>query len=231
MNELPPRVCVVDDDACVRKHLAHLLRSAGYRAETFATAGDFLDHRRVDESPDCLVLAVDLPDLGGLELQRELLDSPNPIPIVFITCHGDIPTSVKAMKAGAVDFLLKPFHDEELLEAVREASACGKRNHAEFNERGAIQQHFARLTARERDVMSLVVRGLPNKQIGSELGIGEKTVKVHRGRVMSKMQVRSLAELVRAALKLGDAPLREVSLTYAGIGPKSNGSADASPVA
>jgi FixJ family two-component response regulator len=206
MNEPLPTVFVVDDDWSVRKSLARLLRSAGYHAETFATAVEFLDHRRVRDTPGCLVLDVQLPGLNGLELQRELLDSSSPIPIIFITGHGDIPMSVMAMKAGAVDFLSKPFSDRALLDAIGEAIASGRRKRAEYAERDAIQERYERLTAREREVMAQVVRGLPNKQIASKLGIGEKTIKVHRGRVMSKMQVRSVAELVRAAFKIGIKP-------------------------
>jgi FixJ family two-component response regulator len=216
MNEPLPRVFVVDDDPSVRKSLARLLRSAGYQAETFATAAEFLDSRRVHDTPGCLVLDVQMPGLNGLELQRELLDSPDSIPIIFITGHGDIPMSVLAMKAGAVDFLSKPFREEDLLEAVRQAIASGGRKHAEYAERDAIQELYDRLTAREREVMALVVLGLPNKQIASKLGIGEKTIKVHRGRVMSKMQVRSLAELVRAALKIGTSPESTANPTRAG---------------
>ncbi len=172
----------------------------------FSTAADFLDYRRLHDTPGCLVLDVKLPEVSGLQLQSELLDSPDPIPIVFITGHGDIPMSVTAMKAGAVDFLSKPFQDEDLLAAIREASASGRRTRAERAERAAIQELYERLTTREREVMTLVVRGLPNKQIASRLGIGEKTIKVHRGRVMTKMQTRSVAELVQAALKIGISP-------------------------
>ena len=203
MNEPLPMVYVVDDDPSVRKSLSRLLRSAGYQVETFATGAEFLDYRGVHDTLGCLVLDLQMPGLNGFELQYELLDSPNPIPIVFITGHGDIPMSVKAMKAGAVDFLSKPFQQQNLLEAIREASASGLRKRAEYAERAAIQERYERLTSREREVMAIVVRGLPNKQIASKLGIGEKTIKVHRGRVMSKMQVRSVAELVRAAFKIG----------------------------
>jgi FixJ family two-component response regulator len=206
MNDLSPTVFVVDDDPSVRKSLARLLRSAGYEAETFATAAEFLDHRRVHDTPGCLVLDVQMPGLNGLELQQELLDSSSPIPIIFITGHGDIPMSVIAMKAGAVDFLSKPFRDDDLLKAVLEASARGRRRRAESAERDAIQELYDRLTARECEVLAQVVRGLTNKQIASRLGVGEKTIKVHRGRVMSKMQVRSVADLVRAALKIGIRP-------------------------
>lgn len=215
MNKPLPTVFVVDDDPSVRKSLARLLRSAGYHAESFATAVEFLEHRRVHDAPGCLVLDVQMPGLNGLELQQELLDSPNPIPIVFITGHGDIPMSVTAMKAGAVDFLAKPFQDEDLLRAIREASARSQQKWAEYAEREVIQERYETLTPREREVMALVVCGLPNKQIGSRLGIGEKTIKVHRGRVMSKMQVRSVAELVQAALKIEIKPEPTVEPTRA----------------
>jgi FixJ family two-component response regulator len=206
MNQPLPTVYVVDDDPSVRKSLARLLRAAGYQAVTFATAAEFLDYRRAHDTPGCLVLDVEMPGSSGLELQGELLDSPSPLPIVFITGHGDIPMSVMAMKAGAVDFLSKPFREEDLLEAISEASASGRRKRAEIAERTAIEERYDSLTPREREVLAMVVRGLPNKQIATKLGIGEKTIKVHRGRVMSKMQARSVAELVRAALKIGIKP-------------------------
>jgi RNA polymerase sigma factor (sigma-70 family) len=216
MNEPLAKVYVVDDDPSVRKSLARLLRSAGYQTETFSTAREFLDYRRVHDTPGPLVLDVEMPGASGLELQSELLDSPNPIPIIFITGHGDIPMSVTAMKAGAVDFLSKPFQDEDLLAAIREASASGRRKRAEYAERAAIQELYEKLTAREREVMAMVVCGLPNKQIASRLGIVEKTIKVHRGRVMSKMQASSVAELVRAALKIGIRPEPAANATSIG---------------
>jgi FixJ family two-component response regulator len=206
MNEPLPVVYVVDDDPSVRKSLARLLRSAGYQAETFATAAEFLDYRRIHDTPGCLVLDVQMPGVSGLELQCELLDSPNPVPIIFITGHGDIPMSVEAMKAGAVDFLSKPFQAEDLLQSIQVASASGERKRAEYAERVAIQELYETLTVREREVMALVVRGLANKKIALRLSIGEKTVKVHRGRVMSKMRVRSVAELVQSAIKIGSRP-------------------------
>jgi FixJ family two-component response regulator len=203
MNEPSGAVFVVDDDPSVRKSLARLLRSAGYPVACFATAAEFLEYRSAHGSPGCLVLDFQMPGLSGLELQQELLGSPDTIPIVFITGHGDIPTSVTAMKAGAVDFLSKPFQDEDLLAAISEAIAGGRRQQIECAERDAVRERYEDLTARERQVMALVVRGLPNKRIAAELGIGEKTIKVHRGRVMTKMQVHSLADLVRAAFKIG----------------------------
>jgi FixJ family two-component response regulator len=203
MNEPSPTVFVVDDDPSVRKSVARLLRSAGFEAVAFASAVEFLELRPLHDAPGCMVLDVQLPGLGGLELQRKLLDSPNPIPIVFITGHGDIPTTVAAMKAGAVDFLAKPFQDEALLKAIRAAIANDRRKLAEIADLTAVNKLYDSLTARESEVMAMVAHGLPNKTIANRLGVGEKTIKVHRGRVMSKMKVRSLADLVRAALKIG----------------------------
>jgi FixJ family two-component response regulator len=192
----------VDDDAAVRKSLVRLLRSAGYQAASFASAGEFLDHWQEHATMGCLVLDVQMPGLNGLDLQRELRSTPRSLPIVFITGHGDIPMSVMAMKAGAVDFLAKPFQAEDLLLAVGEAIASSAEEQSEQSEREALEERYATLTPREREVMLLVVRGLANKRIATELGIVEKTIKVHRGRVMSKMQVRSVAELVLASLKI-----------------------------
>ena len=202
MNESTPTIFVVDDDAAVRKSLVRLLRSAGYQAESFASAGEFLDHWQEHATMGCLVLDVQMPGLNGLDLQRELRSTPRSLPIVFITGHGDIPMSVMAMKAGAVDFLAKPFQAEDLLLAVGEAIASSAEEQSEQSEREGLEERYATLTPREREVMLLVVRGLANKRIATELGIVEKTIKVHRGRVMSKMQVRSVAELVLASLKI-----------------------------
>ena len=193
---------VVDDDASVRKSLVRLLKSMGYPARAYASASEFLDDWRQDPAPGCLVLDVQMPGLNGLELQEKLRGLTQPIPIIFITGHGDIPMSVRAMKAGAVDFLAKPFQDEDLLRAVREALARHDQLLTENAEREAIAGLYATLTPREREVMALVVVGLPNKRIAAELGIAEKTIKVHRGRVMEKMMVQSVADLVRAAQKL-----------------------------
>ncbi len=203
MNEPNHIVFVVDDDASVRKSLVRLLKSVGYPARPYASASEFLDDWRHDPAPGCLVLDVQLPDLNGLELQEQLRGSTFPIPIVFITGHGDIPMSVRAMKAGAVDFLAKPFQDEDLVRAVQEAIARHDQHQAEHAEREAITGNYATLTPREREVMALVVRGLPNKRIATELGTTEKTIKVHRGRVMEKMKLQSVADLVRASQKLG----------------------------
>jgi FixJ family two-component response regulator len=202
-GELNWTVFVVDDDVSVRKALARLLASAGYAVETFASARDFLDRSHHQDTPGCVVLDVSMPGLSGLDLQQELMAFTPPPPIIFITGHGDIPTSVQAMKHGAADFLTKPVHDECLLAAVRaaiEKDCAARQAHAEF---AGIKQRLATLTPREREVMALVVRGRLNKQVAAELGTVEKTIKVHRARVIEKMGVESLAELVRAAEKLG----------------------------
>jgi len=206
VNESVPTVFVVDDDVAVRKSLVRLLRSAGYQAESFASAGEFLSHWQEHATTGCLVLDVRMPGLSGFDLQRELRSTPQSLPIVFITGYGDIPMSVMAMKAGAVNFLAKPFQADDLLLAIGEAIAGAAENALEQSERAELEQRYATLTPREREVMELVVRGLANKRIATKLGIGEKTIKVHRGRVMSKIQVRSVAELVLVSLKIGIMP-------------------------
>jgi FixJ family two-component response regulator len=197
-----PVVFVVDDDASVRKSLTRVLTSAGYRVETFASAGDFMG-RTPSAGPCCVVLDVSMPGLTGLRLQEALVGAGRPIPIVFITGHGDIPMSVQAMKAGAVDFLTKPFVVATLVEAVERAVAKGVKDRGEEDRTAEALARVARLTPRETEVFALVVTGMLNKQIADRLGVGEKTVKVHRARVMEKMQAGSVAELVRLADRAG----------------------------
>jgi FixJ family two-component response regulator len=202
MSERDAMVFVVDDDAPMRESLKNLIRSVGLRVELFASAQEFLRSKRPD-LPSCLVLDVRLPGLSGLDLQKRAGDTGIEIPIVFITGHGDIPMSVRAMKAGAVEFLTKPFRDQDLLDAIQQA-LDGDR--IARNQRAALEElrsRFALLTSREREVMKHVVTGLLNKQIGAELGTSETTVKIHRHQVMEKMGAGSLPELVRMADRLG----------------------------
>ncbi len=211
MTPPPPTVFVVDDDPPVRKSLVRLLTSAGFRTESFASAAEFLARWRVDPAPGCLLLDIMMPGLDGLQLQQELLVSPQELPIIFITGHGDIPSSVKAMKAGAVDFLTKPIQDADLLRAIKEAVRIDALRRADRAERNAVSKRYRTLTRREREVMALVVRGMLNKQIAAELKASEKTIKIHRSRVMVKMQVASVADLVRAAEKIDLEPIRASS--------------------
>jgi FixJ family two-component response regulator len=199
-----PVVYVVDDDVSVRESLESLIFCAGWHPEIFASAEEFLDRLRI-EGPSCLVLDVTLPHLNGLDVQKRIVDRAD-IPIIFITGYGDVPTTVQAMKAGAVEFLTKPLSDEVLRNSI--GQAIERSRTAVAHEAGlvALREHHAALTPREREIMALVVSGLLNKQIAAELGISEITVKAHRGRVMRKMQVASLAELVRLAVAL-DVPL------------------------
>jgi FixJ family two-component response regulator len=197
-----PKVFVVDDDASVQKSLERLLRSVGLQVEVFSTAQDFLLNA-AHEGPCCLVLDVRMPGLSGLELQEKMVSKGIMMPIIFITGHGNIPMSVKAIKAGAVDFLEKPFDEQVLLDAVHKAIENHKVELRERAERLEIQKRVDLLTPREREVFSLVVTGMLNKQIAYELKTTEKTIKVHRARVMQKMQAQSLAELILQAEKIG----------------------------
>ena len=195
-------VFVVDDDASMRDAISRLLNAVGLTVQTFASAREFLN-RRLPDVPGCVVLDVRLPGLSGLDLQREMVERGIHIPVVFITGHGDIPMSVQAMKAGAVEFLTKPFRDQDLLDAVRSGIQLDRKAREERAELAELRDCVRQLTQREQEVMSLVVSGLLNKQIALQLGTSEKTIKIHRGQVMRKMRANSLADLVRMSQKLG----------------------------
>ena len=201
MKDADAVVFVVDDDSSIREAIAILVKLAGLRVETFGTAQEFLRSKRPD-LPGCVVLDVELPGLSGLDLQRELAAHGIKLPIIFITGYGDIPMSVRAMKAGALEFLTKPFRDQDLLDAIQQALERDRAARRHSREIAQLREHFDALTSREREVISLVVAGWLNKQIGFELGISEITVKIHRGRVMNKMGAQSLAELVRVTERL-----------------------------
>ncbi len=205
LRAVTPIVFVVDDDISMRESLELLIRSEGWKPETFASAQEFLDRPRVFV-PTCLVLDVSLPGLNGLDLQKRVAIERIDMPIIFITGHGDVPMTVQAMKAGAVEFLTKPFGDEVLLSAIRHALERSRTALAHEAEMLGLRECYASLSPREREVMALVVSGLLNKQVGGELGISEITVKAHRGQVMQKMKADSLADLVRMAARLGLAP-------------------------
>ncbi len=191
-----PTVFIVDDDPSIRFAMQALMDSVNLPHEIFASADEFLD-KVTDQRPGCLVLDIRMPGLGGLELQEELIKRGNTVPIIFITGHGDVPMAVEAMQKGAVDFIQKPFRDQDLLDRVREALTTDKERREEQQKHAEVAERLGRLTNREREVFDLVVTGKPNKVIAYELGVSQRTVEIHRARVMEKMQARSLADLVK----------------------------------
>jgi FixJ family two-component response regulator len=207
MNEEQPVVIVVDDDPAIRKAIDRLLRSVGLRVELFESAQEFRQSNRPDAA-SCIVLDVRLPGQSGLNLQRDLAAADIRVPVIFISAHGDIPMSVRAMKAGAVEFLTKPFHDQDLLDAIEVALEKDRARRAEDKLTAELRERLDTLTARERQVMQLVVAGRLNKQIAAELGISEMTAKIHRGQVFRKMQAARLPDLVRMADKSGTASIK-----------------------
>jgi FixJ family two-component response regulator len=200
-----PTVFIIDDDRGMRQSIQDLVESVGLHAESFATGGEFLNRKRTND-PSCLVLDVRLPQMSGLDFQRQLAEAGMQIPIIFVTAHGDIPMSVRALKSGAVEFLTKPFRDQDLLDAIQQALQRDRTAQEQQAEIHDLQERYGALTAREQQVMALVVSGMLNKQIASEIGASEATVKIHRGNVMHKMQAGSVVDLVRMADKLKLSP-------------------------
>jgi FixJ family two-component response regulator len=196
-----PTVFIIDDDRGMRQSMQDLVESVGLRAESFATGEEFLGRKRTND-PSCLVLDVRLPQMSGLDFQRRLAETGVQIPIIFVTAHGDVPMSVRALKSGAVEFLTKPFRDQDLLDAIQQALQRDRADRERQAEIDDLQERYRSLTAREREVMTLVVTGMLNKQIASEIGASEATVKIHRGHVMQKMQAGSVVDLLRMADKL-----------------------------
>ena len=224
MHAPSPVVFVVDDEPVVRASLKRLIASVGLQVQAFASAEEFLNYRRPD-GPECLVLDVRLPHLSGLDLQQQLTKMKLDLPIVFITGHGDISMAVRAMKAGAVEFLTKPFRDEDLLRAIHQGIERNRTARQLRAEVGRLQQGYSSLTPREREVFPLVTSGLLNKQVAALLGTSEKTIKVHRGRIMQKMKATSLAGLIHMAERLGLVPNSPKPM-----GPRSNGHSIGSPL-
>jgi len=209
MTEPATAVLVVDDDPSVRRAIKRLVESVGLQAELFGSAHEFLQAKRPDV-PSCLVLDIRLPGTSGLDFQQELAEANIPVPIIFITAHGDVPMTVRAMKAGAIEFLTKPFRDQDLLDAIQIALERDRARRQRETEIAALRERFESLTPREREVVAMVVRGMLNKQIAAEIGTAENTVKVHRSRAMEKMQAQSLADLVRMVERL-QIPARRAS--------------------
>lgn len=208
MSKPNPTVFIVDDDACVRDALSLLLNAAGYEVQAFASADSFLDLAGDRPVPACVVSDVKMPGLSGLELQDDVCATKYPLPFVFITGHGDIPMSVKAMKKGAVDFLIKPFDDEQLLDAIKKALKKDEKSLADLSEQEGIGLCLDTLTEREREVLTYLIAGMLNKQVAYELDIAERTVKAHRKQIFEKMKVGSIAELVRLTEKAGLQPFK-----------------------
>lgn len=202
MAEQEPIVYIVDDDSAVRNAMNTLIRSVGLKVRTFASADEFL-RAKLPSVPGCLILDVRMPGRSGLDLQKEMLNLDDPMPIIFITGHGDVPMAVRVMKAGAVEFLTKPFRDQDLLDSIQQAIARDQVRRNEHEEVTRLRERYGSLTPREREVMRFVVAGLLNKQSGAKLGTSETTIKLQRGQVMHKMQAESVPELVRMAAKLG----------------------------